>query len=117
MKRFSERVVRKRCLKMNKKYCKQLIVVSALVASQVLTAVSGSAQSLVANNERLTVTAPVSPASPVAKYSDPQGGTTVDQAVAYALEHNGELLAARKEIEAASSMVKQASLRPNPTVE
>jgi len=42
---------------------------------------------------------------------------TVDQVVAYSLEHNGELLAARKEIEAASGLVKQAALRANPTVE
>jgi len=59
----------------------------------------------------------LAPTSAVARYADPQTGLTVDQAVAYALEHNGELLAARKEIEAASALVKQATLRANPKVD
>ena len=57
------------------------------------------------------------PSAGVAKFADQQTGVTIDQAVAYALEHNGELLAARKEIEAASAFVKQASLRANPKVD
>jgi cobalt-zinc-cadmium efflux system outer membrane protein len=57
------------------------------------------------------------PSSAVARYADAQAGLTVDQAVAYSLEHNGELLAARKEIDAASALVKQASLRANPKVD
>jgi cobalt-zinc-cadmium efflux system outer membrane protein len=55
--------------------------------------------------------------SSVAKYLDPSVGKTADEVVAYALENNGELAAARKEIEAARSLVKQARLRPNPSVE
>jgi cobalt-zinc-cadmium efflux system outer membrane protein len=55
--------------------------------------------------------------SAVARYADPQAGVTVDQAVAYALEHNGELLAARKEIDAASALIKQAAVRANPKVD
>jgi len=103
---------------MNKKQYKRLIVMNALVVSQILNAITGLAQSLVANNEkRLAVSTTVSPASPVMKYSDPQTGMTVDQAVAYALEHNGELLASRKEIDAANAIVKQAALRANPTLE
>jgi cobalt-zinc-cadmium efflux system outer membrane protein len=42
---------------------------------------------------------------------------TADEAVAYALAHNGELLAARKEIEAAEALVKQAGLRSNPRLD
>ncbi|MFN2494061.1 MAG: TolC family protein, partial [Pyrinomonadaceae bacterium] len=57
------------------------------------------------------------PGSAVARYSDPQSGLTVDQVVAYALEHNGELLAARKEIDAASALVKQAALKANPKLD
>ena len=57
------------------------------------------------------------PSSAVAKYADPQAGLTVDEAVAYALAHNGDLLAARKEIDAASALVKQAALRANPKVD
>src|SRR5207247_8053733 len=34
-----------------------------------------------------------------------------------AFEHNGELLAARKEIDAATALVKQAGLRANPKVD
>ena len=59
----------------------------------------------------------LAPSSAVARYADRQTGLTVDQAVAYALEHNGDLQAARKEIDAASGLVKQASLRANPKVD
>lgn len=55
--------------------------------------------------------------SSLVRYLDPANGMTADQAVAYALAHNGELLAARSEIEAARAMVRQASLRSNPSVE
>lgn len=48
------------------------------------------------------------------KYIDPVGGLSADDAVAYALAHNGELLAARQEIEAARGLIRQAGLRPNP---
>jgi len=47
-------------------------------------------------------------------YLDSQNGMTADQAVALALENNGEILAAREEIEASRAMVKQAGLRSNP---
>jgi cobalt-zinc-cadmium efflux system outer membrane protein len=55
--------------------------------------------------------------SSLTKYFDPQTGITVDQAITYALEHNGELLAARKDIDAANALVKQAALRANPKVD
>ncbi|MGH9960323.1 MAG: TolC family protein, partial [Pyrinomonadaceae bacterium] len=55
--------------------------------------------------------------SPLAKYFDPTNGLTVDGVVAYALANNGEVLAARKEIEAARALVKQAGLRANPALE
>jgi len=54
---------------------------------------------------------------PSSPYFDPANGMTADQAVAYALVHNGELLALRTEIEAARGLVKQARLRANPAVE
>ncbi|MDQ2936408.1 MAG: TolC family protein [Acidobacteriota bacterium] len=106
----------------NKHYSIQAIIVSVLTLAHLLASASASvAQSLVASNEGRTVvtkpqvTATIS--SPVAKYSDPQVGMTVDQAVSYALEHNGELQAARKEIDAAAALVKQAGLRANPKVD
>ena len=51
------------------------------------------------------------------RYFDPANGMTADQAVIYALNHNAELLAARSEVEAARALVRQAALRPNPSVE
>jgi cobalt-zinc-cadmium efflux system outer membrane protein len=42
---------------------------------------------------------------------------TAAEVVAYALAHNGELLAARQEIEAAQALVRQANLRANPRLD
>lgn len=53
----------------------------------------------------------------LSRYLDQTIGTTADEAVRLALENNGEFAAARKEIEAARALVKQARLRPNPSVE
>jgi cobalt-zinc-cadmium efflux system outer membrane protein len=53
----------------------------------------------------------------LAKYVDTVGGLTADEAVAYALAHNAELSAARKEVDAARALVKQAGLRPNPKLD
>jgi cobalt-zinc-cadmium efflux system outer membrane protein len=53
----------------------------------------------------------------VSRYLDQMNGMTADEAVAYALAHNPELEADRQEIEAARSMVKQASLRANPMLD
>lgn len=50
-------------------------------------------------------------------YIDQASGLTADDLVAYALEHNIELQAMRKEIDAAKALVKQARLRPNPTID
>jgi cobalt-zinc-cadmium efflux system outer membrane protein len=51
------------------------------------------------------------------RYIDQTAGMSVDEAVAYALAHNGDLLATRKEIEAAQALVKQAGLRSNPKLD
>jgi cobalt-zinc-cadmium efflux system outer membrane protein len=61
--------------------------------------------------------APPDQQSSLPKYFDLSEGLTVDALVDYALAHNGELLAARREIEAARGLVKQARLRANPAVE
>ena len=52
-----------------------------------------------------------------ARFIDQIVGMTADQAVAKALENNGEIQALRKEVEAASALVKQAGLRANPKLE
>jgi len=51
------------------------------------------------------------------RYIDQASGLTADDVVAYALTHNLELQAARKEIDAAKAMVKQARLKANPKVD
>src|SRR5207249_8879483 len=51
------------------------------------------------------------------RYLDQANGMTADEAVAYALAHNGELEAARKEIDAAKARSKQARLRANPKLD
>lgn len=53
----------------------------------------------------------------LSRYFDSQSGMTAEEAVAYALAHNADLSAARKEIEAARALVKQASLRANPIID
>jgi len=60
---------------------------------------------------------PQTPTSQTSKYIDVVSGMTADQAVAYALAHNADLEAARKEVEAARAMVKQARLRANPMLD
>ncbi len=79
------------------------------------------AQSSAADSEKrlsvINASLSLAPNSSLTKYFDAQAGLTVDQTVAFALEHNGELQAARKEIDAASALVKQAGLRANPRVD
>ncbi len=53
----------------------------------------------------------------LAHYVDPKSGITADDAVTYALAHNGELLAMRQEVAAAQALVRQAGLRANPRVD
>lgn len=99
----------------------RVIVVGVLTTVQVLAGNAAvSAQSMASQAEGgLAINVGLSPVSPagVVKYSDPQTGLTVDQAVSYALEHNGELLASRKEIDAAGALLKQAGFHANPKVD
>lgn len=53
----------------------------------------------------------------VGEFFDPSAGMTADEAVARALGANGELLALRKEVEAARALVRQAGARANPRVD
>jgi cobalt-zinc-cadmium efflux system outer membrane protein len=107
---------------MNRLDIGRVMIVGVLTSAQILaSAAAGLAQSNTAGAAKsfsvTTVNLSLGPGSAVAKYADPQTGLTVDQAVAFALEHNGELLATKKEIDAASALVKQASLRANPRVD
>src|ERR1700730_6358510 len=89
----------------------QVVCGAAAVFAQSITSAPETSFSVTSVNLSLI------PSAAVARYVDPQAGLTVDQAVAYALEHNGELLAARKEIDAAGALVRQAALRANPKVD
>src|SRR5207237_2146669 len=107
---------------MNEHRSRNLIIASVLVVVHLLPGgFSVFAQTSAADTDKriavISASLAVPPILSLAKYFDPQTGITVDQAVAYALEHNGELQAARKEIDAASAFVKQAALRANPKVD
>jgi cobalt-zinc-cadmium efflux system outer membrane protein len=51
-----------------------------------------------------------------ARYLDPAAGRTAEELVALALERNADLAAMRKEADAAEALIRQAGLRPNPSV-
>jgi cobalt-zinc-cadmium efflux system outer membrane protein len=53
----------------------------------------------------------------LSRYFDPKSGMTADEVAAYALSHNADLLAVRKEIEAARALVRQAASRANPMID
>ena len=79
-------------------------------------------QATIANSTALgqgtsAILAQQNPQSSLSRYFEPKAGLSADEAVAYALSHNGELLAAGKEIEAARALVRQASLRANPKLD
>ena len=64
------------------------------------------------SNERLSTVPPT-----LARYFDPVQGISAEDLVRRALTSNGELAAARLEIERAQARVRQAGLRPNPTLD
>ncbi len=86
------------------------VVVTLIIAALVLPAGRVSAQ-----NKPETATAQVKSES--SRYLDQTNGLAVEEAVTYALAHNGELEATRKEIAAAKAMVRQARLRANPKLD
>jgi len=56
------------------------------------------------------------PSDATARYTDPANGQGSEELVQQALKQNGDLLAARLQVEAASGRVAQARLRPNPSL-
>ena len=62
-------------------------------------------------------TVPVSKGSLIHFYFDPVQGASANEIVRRALAANGELAAARMEIERARARLRQAGLRPNPTID
>ncbi len=51
------------------------------------------------------------------KYLDQTGGRTADDLVKFAIANNAEIAAMRNEAEAGEALIRQARLRPNPSVE
>jgi cobalt-zinc-cadmium efflux system outer membrane protein len=100
-------------MKTRGKFRKLAVVTTALALGLSLT-VPAAAQTATDVPERPR---PRADEATVALYFDPVNGVTADEAVARALAANGELLAMRKEVEAARALVRQASFRPNPRLD
>ncbi len=90
-----------------------------LAALNLLICATGGAlaQSATAPPEPERALASVAQASTYARLIDPANGMTADDLVRYALEHNGELQAARQMIAEAHGRLRQAGLKPNPILE
>src|SRR5215218_7173579 len=88
-----------------------------LVALLVLLVQALSGSELAWGQAASSMSAQQNPQSSISRYYDPSTGLSADDAVVYALAHNGELAAFRSEVEAARGLVQQASLRPNPKLD
>ena len=88
---------------------------AGVIATMIVAALLVPTGRVSAQTSKETGTPQIKPES--SRYLDQTNGMTADEAVAYALAHNGELEAARKEIDAAKAMVKQARLRANPRLD
>jgi cobalt-zinc-cadmium efflux system outer membrane protein len=83
------------------------------IVGLVVSAALGGAAELFAQQP----SAPVPQPSAYAKYLDAASGRTADDLVKAALANNLEVLAMRKEAEAGEALIRQARLRPNPSLE
>jgi outer membrane protein, heavy metal efflux system len=72
---------------------------------------------LVLHQPALSQTTPLPVAPTLANYLDPASGKTVDELVTLALTNNAELTAMRQEAQAGEAVLRQARLRPNPSLE
>ena len=88
-----------------------------LVALLILTVNALHAPESVLGQGASAIIGQQNPQSSISRYYDPSTGLSADDAVVYALAHNGELGAFRSEVEAARALVQQASLRSNPQLE
>ena len=94
-----------------------LIISGAVVRGQnrSLAVESSSGRSETGAGETVVTTSTVKPT--IARYFDPVQGLSSEDLVRRALASNGELAAVRIEIERARGRLRQAGLRPNPTLE
>ncbi|HEX7773461.1 MAG TPA: TolC family protein [Pyrinomonadaceae bacterium] len=105
--------------------CKKQLHVAVVMAFSIITCeavVKGQNRSIAVESsagksevEATVITSTVKPA--IAHYFDPVQGLSSVDLVRRALASNGELAAARLEIERARGRLRQAGLRPNPTLE
>lgn len=90
----------------------------ALSIGSILAAISsaGAQELAAARSDQVTESVPfLTPL--LARYFDPLQGVSSNDLVRRALASNAELLAARLEIERARARLRQAGLRPNPTID
>lgn len=93
-----------------------LVMLSGILSSGAAAQSSAASMAKAAdvNSASATHNAPV---SAIAGYFDPVQGASSNELVRRALASNGELAAARLEAERARGRLRQASLRPNPTLD
>lgn len=84
---------------------KMLFLISALLGAGLFTSARGQTASTLVRTDSHT------------KYLDQAGGMTADAAVAYAIKNNAEIEAMRREAEAGAALIRQARLRPNPSLQ
>lgn len=92
-------------------------MIRTLLISLAMIVVQASSESNTALGQAPTTLAQQNPQSSLSRYFDATAGISADEAVAYALTHNSELMAARKEIEASRALARQAALRANPMLD
>lgn len=104
-------------------------IVFSLLFSEVSILGQGTRDSVVVSDVKVTAAMnpkgdpqPDSPVSAVlsatiSRYFDPLQGVSSDDLVRRALASNGELVAARLDIDRARARLKQSGLRPNPTID
>lgn len=88
---------------------------SALIVVLMIPHACITARSQVPTLPQLRTAGPNSPSH--LKYLDQTGGRTADDLVKLAIANNPEIAAMRKEADAGQALIRQARLRPNPSVE
>lgn len=94
-----------------------LISTSAAAQKPVATSEINAADNSTSNLAPSTSATNSGPATVVGRYFDPLQGTSSNDLVRRALTTNGELMAARLDVERARARLRQAGLRPNPTID
>ena len=92
-------------------------IVAILLAIMIAPRLEVAAQTPLMPKATSAQTAAVDKQQPVSRYLDQTNGLTVNEAVTFALSHNSELEAVRRETDAARALLKQAQLRANPRLD